>query len=173
MSRVRLVLATLTLTLVATIGVLAARTIADGTSSVPAAASTTAAAASATAAAANVNGRIPEDQLVTIDTGHRLIAPAVAAFTKLERAARDAGHDLTVNSAYRDLDEQAEMIRRFGLLEDGGRAAPLGESEHGDGTSVDLTLDTEALIWMRENAPGLGFHETITDEPWHWTWSAD
>lgn len=138
MSRVRLVLATLTLTLVATIGVLAARTIADGTSSVPAAASTTA-----------------------------------AAFTKLERAARDAGHDLTVNSAYRDLDEQAEMIRRFGLLEDGGRAAPLGESEHGDGTSVDLTLDTEALIWMRENAPGLGFYETITDEPWHWTWSAD
>ena len=166
MSRVRLALATLTLTLVATVGVLAARTIADGTSSVRAAASTT-------AAAANVNGRIPEDQLVTIDTGHRLIAPAAAAYTKLERAARDAGHDLTVNSAYRDLDEQAEMIRRFGLLEDGGRAAPLGESEHGDGTSVDLTLDTEALIWMRENAPGLGFHETITDEPWHWTWSAD
>lgn len=165
MSRVRLTFAILALVTLATAGVVGARSFLDWTSAEPAAASTT--------TPANINGRIPEDQLVTIDTGHRLIAPAAAAFTKLERAARDAGHHPTVNSAYRDLDEQAEMIRRFGLLEDGGRAAPLGESEHGDGTSVDLTLDTEALIWMRENAPGFGFHETIIDEPWHWTWSAD
>ena len=85
-------------------------------------------------------------------------------------AAAEDGHALTVNSAYRDLDEQQALIERYGLLEDGGRAAPLGESEHGEGTCVDLTLDYDALSWMRQHAAAHGFAETIADEPWHWNW---
>lgn len=78
---------------------------------------------------------------------------------------------MTVNSAYRDLAEQRELVDRYGLLEDGGRAAPVGGSQHGEGTCVDVTLDFEALAWMRENAPAHGFVETIPGEPWHWNWS--
>lgn len=164
MSRVRFVLAILAIAVIATAGVLAARTLLGEHAADTAAASRT--------APANSNGQIPDDQLVEIETGHRLIAPAADAFAQLKQAAHDAGHDLSVNSAYRDLAEQAKMIDLYGLLEDGGRAAPLGESEHGDGTSVDLTLNTEALMWMREHAPTFGFFETISGEPWHWTWQA-
>ena len=35
---------------------------------------------------------------------------------------------------------------------------------------VEGTYDTYA--WMREHAPTFGFFETISGEPWHWTWQA-
>lgn len=164
MSRVRLVLAVIALVLVAALGVEIARTVLEGPAPGRPAVSTV-------ATAAHRNGELAHDQLVEISDGHMLLAPAAEAFSELRAAAAAAGHTMTVNSAYRDLAEQAALIERYGLLADGGRAAALGESEHGDGTCVDLTLDTDALIWMRENAPGHGFHETITDEPWHWNWS--
>jgi hypothetical protein len=72
MSRVRLTLAILALVTLTTAGVVGARSFLDWTSAEPAAASTT--------TPANINGRIPEDQLVTIDTGHRHLPAPLFVF---------------------------------------------------------------------------------------------
>lgn len=118
-----------------------------------------------------VNGQIPSDQLVSIEGGFLMIDFAAKHFDEMVTALRAQGLNATVNSAYRTLEDQQDMIDRFGLLEDGGAAAPLGKSEHGMGTTVDLTLDGEALDWMRENAERFGFFETVPAEPWHWSYT--
>ncbi len=115
------------------------------------------------------NGNIPVTHLTEIGDGFQLIPQAAKGFEVLSAAAEQAGHSMTVNSAYRSTATQQEMIDKFGLLADGGRAAPLGQSEHGWGVSVDLTLNFEAVQWMTTNALGFGFEATIAGEPWHWT----
>lgn len=116
------------------------------------------------------NGELPDAALVVIDGEHRLVAEAAEAFADLWAAAATDGIELRVNSAYRTLAEQRALVDELGLLEDGGRAAAPGTSEHGWGVAVDLELDWEALVWMREHAPAFGFAETIPDEPWHWAY---
>lgn len=116
------------------------------------------------------NGRIPADQLTSIGGGHTLRDDAAAAFESLRAAAADAGITWTINSAYRDYEAQLTMVERYGLLAHGGRAAPPGESDHGLGLSVDLTLDWDEVEWMREHAGTYGLAETIAAEPWHWTY---
>ncbi len=115
------------------------------------------------------NGQIPAGDLVGIDGDFQLLPQAAAAFKDLRGALAAAGHETTVNSAYRDVALQEELVAKYGLLADGGTAAPVGESEHGLGATVDLTLDYEALAWMRAHAGDYGFKETIDTEPWHWT----
>lgn len=116
------------------------------------------------------NGEISPAELSEIEPGYHLIHDAAAAYREMIAALRAAGHDSTLNSAYRTLEQQQELIDSLGLLEDGGTAARLGTSEHGDGIAVDLVLDWDALAWMRENAADFGFAETIESEPWHWAY---
>ncbi len=120
------------------------------------------------------NGRLDPDTLVPIDGGqgtHLLVAEAAAAFEQLRAAALAAGVGFEINSAYRTYDEQVALAERLGTLDEGGTAAEPGLSEHGWGISVDLTLDFEELGWMRANAGGFGFAETVAAEPWHWTYT--
>ncbi|QIK82241.1 D-alanyl-D-alanine carboxypeptidase family protein [Sanguibacter sp. HDW7] len=116
------------------------------------------------------NGRLSQDRLTDIGDGYTLRTDAAKAYAKLRKAARKADVTWSVNSAYRDHDEQVAMVEKFGLLENGGRAAAPGTSEHGLGLSVDLTLEWEEVEWMREHAGAYGFAETIPEEPWHWTY---
>lgn len=112
------------------------------------------------------NGKIPLDELVRIGPGRYLAPEAAAAFTGLA-----AGHPVRVNSAYRSLAEQEGLIKRHGLLSEGGTAAAAGTSEHGLGISVDLSLSGEALRWMESHAARHGFGNTVAGEPWHWTYT--
>lgn len=134
----------------------------------------TAPSASAAAAkpvgAAYRNGELPDEVLVPIADGHRLVRPAAEAFGRLEEAALEAGFTLQVNSAYRTYDEQVAMVEQYGLLSEGGTAAEPGTSEHGWGTAVDLTLDGEQLAWFEANAGRFGFQATVAGEPWHWNY---
>lgn len=116
------------------------------------------------------NGRLSPDRLTEIGDGFTLRTDAAKAYGKLRKAARKADVTWTVNSAYRSHAEQVEMVEKFGLLENGGRAAAPGTSEHGLGLSVDLSLEWEEVEWMREHAGAYGFAETIPEEPWHWTY---
>jgi len=116
------------------------------------------------------NGKIPASELEEIAPGRTLIPVAAEWFTQMENAMHKQGHELKVNSAYRTLSEQEGLIRRHGLLSDGGTAAPAGESDHGLGLSVDLKLDGEALRWMESRAGSFGFKNTVKGEPWHWTY---
>lgn len=119
------------------------------------------------------NGYLPDDELVTISDGYRLVEPAAEAFGRLEAAALEAGFALQINSAYRTYDEQVAMVERYGLLSEGGTAAQPGTSEHGWGIAVDLTLDAEQLAWFQANAGRFGFESTIAGEPWHWAYVGD
>ncbi|MFF5793756.1 D-alanyl-D-alanine carboxypeptidase family protein [Paeniglutamicibacter sp. NPDC012692] len=116
------------------------------------------------------NGKIPASELVEIAPGRKLIPEAAERFTRMKKALQRDGHELQVNSAYRTLSEQEGLIKRHGLLSDGGTAAPVGESDHGLGLSVDLKLDGDALRWMESRAGSFGFRNTVRGEPWHWTY---
>ena len=119
------------------------------------------------------NGEIPAADLVEIGDGFFLVAPAARAFRDMTAALARDGHTFTVNSAYRSRADQERMVEKYGLLEDGGRAAPVGDSEHGLGTAVDMTMDYGTVDWLRKHASDYGFAETITEEPWHWDYVGD
>lgn len=119
------------------------------------------------------NGRIPADALAPLGVGdHRLWAPAGRAFTDMLAAAQADGITIGINSSYRSYEGQVEMVERYGLYSQGGRAAAPGTSNHGWGLSVDLSLDDAAQDWMRANAADYGFVEDVPREPWHWTFAA-
>ena len=119
------------------------------------------------------NGRIPASALTPIGPGgHRLAAPAAAAFAELQAAARRDGVDFAVTDSYRSYDAQVDLARRKGLYSQGGLAAQPGTSSHGWGLAVDLDLDATAQAWMRANAARFGFVEDTPREPWHWAFKA-
>ena len=119
------------------------------------------------------NGRIPADALAPIgDGGHRLAAPAAAAFLDLRAAARRDGVTIGVTDSYRSFDAQVDVARRKGLYSQGGLAAQPGTSQHGWGLAVDLDLDARAQAWMRTNASRFGFVEDTPREPWHWAYKS-
>jgi D-alanyl-D-alanine carboxypeptidase len=105
----------------------------------------------------------------------RVDADAAAALTKLLAAAREAGHKMRINSAFRSYREQARVFR---TMKERGRAARPGHSEHQLGTAIDLKLPTTAAIdWLGEHAYEYGFalsyppgKQRVTGyrpEPWH------
>lgn len=117
------------------------------------------------------NGRVPADALAPIGSGgHRLAAPAAAAFGELQAAARRDGVAFGVTDSYRSFDAQVDVARRKGLYSQGGLAAAPGTSQHGWGLAVDLDLDDRAQAWMRANGARFGFVEDTPREPWHWAY---
>jgi D-alanyl-D-alanine carboxypeptidase len=115
------------------------------------------------------NGRIPASALTPIGGGHRLAAPAAAAYGEMAAAARADGISFSVNDSYRSYEQQVDMARRKGLYSEGGLAARPGTSQHGLGMAVDLDLNGDAQAWMRANGARFGFVEDVPREPWHWT----
>ncbi len=105
----------------------------------------------------------------------RVDADAAAALANLLAAAREAGHKMRINSAYRSYREQARVFR---TMKERGRAARPGHSEHQLGTAIDLKLPTTAAIdWLGAHAFEHGFalsyppgKQRVTGyrpEPWH------
>ena len=116
------------------------------------------------------NGKIPPGALASIgDGGHRMWAPAGAAFNQMRADAAKAGVTFGVTDSYRSYDQQVDLARRKGLYSQGGLAATPGTSNHGWGLSLDLDLDPKAQAWMRANGEKYGFVEDVPREPWHWT----
>lgn len=105
----------------------------------------------------------------------QLGAQTQAALLMLLQAARAAGHELRLESAYRSYQDQARV---FADIKEPGRAARPGHSEHQLGTVADLRLPTSAAIdWLAAHAAGFGFalsyppgKQKLTGyrpEPWH------
>lgn len=116
-------------------------------------------------------------------------ANAINHLEDLLNAARRAGIDLKVVSAYRSFDEQVEVKgHHTQVYGEGANAfsADQGYSEHQLGTTVDLTVpavggtyesfaQTEAYEWILDNAYKYGFILSYPEdntfyifEPWHW-----
>jgi D-alanyl-D-alanine carboxypeptidase len=142
-------------------------------------------------------GYVPSD-LVTPDvplkpdTGAtQLTAATAAAFEAMVSDAATAGYRLQLNSGYRSEEQQQMLYDRY--VEDFGqevadqRVALPGTSEHQTGLAGDVGLvglpddqlfgDTEASVWVAENAHRFGFVlryppdkaeiTGYTNEPWH------
>ncbi|WP_127125202.1 D-alanyl-D-alanine carboxypeptidase family protein [Georgenia sp. SYP-B2076] len=121
--------------------------------------------------AAYGNGRVPATALTPVgSTGHKLWAPAAAAFEQVLSAAAADGVTIGITDSYRTYDVQVDVVRRKGLYSEGGLGAKPGTSPHGWGKAVDLDLDATAQAWMRVNAGRFGFVEDTPREPWHWAY---
>ncbi|MCB9810598.1 MAG: D-alanyl-D-alanine carboxypeptidase family protein [Candidatus Nomurabacteria bacterium] len=114
---------------------------------------------------------------------------AIGFLEDLLDAAKRAGHDIKIVSAYRSFDEQQDLKGQYTQVYGSGSnafSADQGYSEHQLGTTVDLTDEstngtyqsfgeTEAYKWLVDNAYRYGFilsypenNEFYIYEPWHW-----
>jgi zinc D-Ala-D-Ala carboxypeptidase len=140
-------------------------------------------------------------QLVVAEVGkdgrqHRLTPAASAAWEAMKDAAGHDGLAIIVQSAYRSVERQAEIIRA--KLERGERienifrvSAPPGFSEHHTGRAVDVVTpecmrlerrfeETAAFRWLQDHARRFGFRLSYPPgnaqgyqyEPWHWCYKA-
>ena len=135
--------------------------------------------------------------LVTAETGpdgkeHRVTPATAEAWGRLSVAARADGIDMHIVSAFRDLERQADIIRRKQRLNVPLErilvaSAPPGYSEHHTGRAIDINTpgcrateeefeETEAFRWLCRYAASFGFTLSFPRqnkygyifEPWHW-----
>lgn len=123
---------------------------------------------------------------------HRLIPEAAAAWHQLSAAAAQDDVRLMIVSAFRSLQQQAEIIRwkrHRGLSMEAilRGSAPPGYSEHHTGRAIDISspgcppweetfVHTEAYRWLSLHASSFGFSLSFPRgnrygyvfEPWHW-----
>lgn len=124
------------------------------------------------------SGRLTDDRLAAIPWApdFRIRADVLDSLISLNDAYRAAfGTDLTVNSAYRTLDDQTGLYDPTSPI-----AAAPGCSTHGLGLAVDLgggiqTFGTAEHEWMQANAAGHGWVHPRwaapngrVPEAWHW-----
>lgn len=114
---------------------------------------------------------------------------AIDQLEDLLDAAKRAGHDIKVVSAYRSFDEQDQLKGQYTQTYGSGAnafSADQGFSEHQLGTTLDITTsevggvytsfaETEAYAWLLKNAYKHGFIVSYPEgndfyifEPWHW-----
>ena len=127
---------------------------------------------------------------------HRLEPECAEAWVRMQQAAFMAGIAIFIESAYRSVDRQTEIIKR--KLSDGQKledilcvTAPPGYSEHHTGRAVDIGTtgvaklavefeQTPAFAWLRQHAGRFGFRLSYPEgnpqgyqyEPWHWCFVA-
>lgn len=75
------------------------------------------------------------------------------AATAFKAAQKEAGSKIgwVINNAYRSLEHQQALI------DQGYPAAPLGESDHGDGIALDIAEGTNGHAWLIKNGAKFGW----------------
>lgn len=121
------------------------------------------------------NGAIPASALVTLSGGGKAEPATAAAYETLAvKFKANFGKSLKVNSAYRTIAEQQNLLDH----PQGQAIAAAGQSDHGWGTSLDLgsgvgTKGSQENKWVHDNGPALGFAPTgegfKPQEFWHWS----
>jgi D-alanyl-D-alanine carboxypeptidase len=114
----------------------------------------------------NIVGFGGEMEQITLDS--------LGAYLKLKDAAEDDNIQLSINSAFRTFQRQAQLRRLFESGQ-GNRAAPAGHSNHQHGQAFDLNTrhnvfdgSDKIYEWLKANGPKHGFVRTVPDESWHW-----
>lgn len=124
-----------------------------------------------------LNGRLPSAQLVRLSwtSSRYLRTDAARAAEALNLAHTLAlGRGLVITSAYRTLEDQAELAGGPGL------AMPAGRSIHGEGRALDISTAglgyaSSTYKWLAKNAAAYGWFQPAEyreggrwPEPWHW-----
>lgn len=118
--------------------------------------------------------------LLPIGNGRFLRADAAYAFGRLRRKAEADSISLVVDSAFRTMPEQQQLWNQHkaGVLKT--PVARPGFSNHQSGIALDIQVHASQLspeyIWLKENAPGFGWHNIGSTfhppEFWHWEFSS-
>jgi LAS superfamily LD-carboxypeptidase LdcB len=132
---------------------------------------------------------IPEEYLMDPARETYFHGDAMSHLKDMLDAAKRAGHDIKVVSAFRSFDEQREVKTGHTIVYGSGAnafSADQGYSEHQLGTTVDIvdtttrTLTTSfaataAYAWLLDHAHEYGFILSYPEgnpffifEPWHW-----
>lgn len=97
------------------------------------------------------------------------ISPELLAhYNTLRTQASAAGHDIRLNSGWRSFPDQQEL---WDDNPNPSEVARPGRSNHQNGIAIDINtggFGTPMYIWMRDNAPALGWIRTVNNEHWHW-----
>jgi len=115
----------------------------------------------------NIVGFGGEMEQVTFDS--------LDAYLKLKDAAADQSNiEISINSAFRTFQRQAELRHLFDIGQ-GNKAAPAGASNHQHGQAFDLNTrhnvfdgTDKVYEWLKKNAPKHGFVRAVSNETWHW-----
>jgi len=99
--------------------------------------------------------------------GKRMRPDVALGFDRLAAAARAAGHELLITSAFRSDAEQAVL---FAARPDPKWVARPGTSLHRLGTELDLGPPS-AYAWLAANAGRFHFLKRYAWEPWHFGWT--
>ncbi|HEY8609075.1 MAG TPA: M15 family metallopeptidase [Noviherbaspirillum sp.] len=140
-------------------------------------------------------------EVVAAETGgddreHLLVPAAARAWRQMKQAAAADGVDMHIVSAFRTLEDQADIIRekiarRMPMERILMLSAPPGYSEHHTGRAIDINTpgcipreepfeDTAAFRWLQRHAVRFGFTLSYPRgnalgfiyEPWHWCWQS-
>lgn len=126
-----------------------------------------------------------------------LLTPAAAqAWEAMRQAASADGLEISLASAFRSVERQAEICRQkiaAGATPEAvfAQLAPPGYSEHHTGRAIDIRTpdcppcsaafeNTPAFVWLHDNAARYGFTlsyphnnpQGFVFEPWHWCFNA-
>jgi D-alanyl-D-alanine carboxypeptidase len=95
------------------------------------------------------------------------------AFSRMSAAAKQAGANLKISSAFRTFKRQQYFYNCYKTKKcnNGNLAAKPGSSNHGRGVALDLNTRSKGskeYQWMKSNAHNYGFKRTVKSENWHW-----
>jgi hypothetical protein len=115
----------------------------------------------------NIVGYGGEMEQVTLDS--------LEAYLKLKNAAAEESNiGLSINSAFRTYQRQADLRHLFDIGK-GNNAAKPGRSNHQHGQAFDLNTghnifdgSDKVYEWLKKNAPNHGFVRAVSKESWHW-----
>ena len=114
----------------------------------------------------NIVGFGAEMEQITLDS--------LDHYLELKNAAEETNLQLSINSAFRTFQRQAELRRLFEAGQ-GNLAAVAGHSNHQHGQAFDLNTrhnlfdgSDKIYEWLKKNGPTHGFVRTVSNESWHW-----
>jgi len=114
----------------------------------------------------NIVGFGAEMEQITLDS--------LEAYMKLKDAAEEDNIQLSINSAFRTFQRQAQLRHLFDIGQ-GNNAAKPGHSNHQHGQAFDLNTkhnvfdgSDKVYEWLKRNGPKHGFVRTVPNEAWHW-----
>jgi hypothetical protein len=115
----------------------------------------------------NIVGYGGEMEQVTLDS--------LDAYLKLkDAAAEESNIGVSINSAFRTYQRQADLRHLFDIGK-GNNAAKPGRSNHQHGQAFDLNTghnifdgSDKVYEWLKKNAPKHGFVRAVSKESWHW-----
>jgi len=114
----------------------------------------------------NIVGFGAEMEQITVDS--------LEAYLKLKDAAEEDNIQISINSAFRTFERQAQLRHLFDIGQ-GNNAAKPGFSNHQHGQAFDLNTrhnvfdgSDKIYEWLKHNGPQHGFVRTVSRESWHW-----